>query len=89
MDVTRWYDYYIQRPGTGTRVRNAGGVKIIFSDSNTQCRGVQNYRRSGAVDAVRLAKDCYYAQQVMWDGWVDVEDVRTHTSSAIGIIRTA
>ena len=76
-DVTRWYDYYIQRPGTGTRV-NAGGVKIIFSDSNTQCRGVQNYRRSGAVDAVRLTKDCYYAQQVMWDGWVDVEHPHTY-----------
>ena len=76
-DVTRWYEYYVQRPGTGTRV-NAGGVKIIFSDSNTQCRGVQNYRRSGAVDALRLTKDCYYAQQVMWDGWVDIEHPHTY-----------
>src|SRR3989442_3973507 len=33
-DVTRWYDYWRERPGTGERV-NAGGVNIIFSDSNT------------------------------------------------------
>jgi len=71
-NVTRWHDdYYVQRPGTGKRV-NAGGVKIIYSDSNTQCRGVQNYRRSGAVDALRIPKDTYYAHQVMWDCWVDV-----------------
>ena len=71
-NVTRWHeDYYVQRPGTGTRV-NAGGVKIIYSDSNTQCRGVQNYRRSGAVDALRIPKDTYFAHQVMWDCWVDV-----------------
>ena len=71
-NVTRWHDdYYVQRPGTGTRV-NAGGVKIIYSDSNTQCRGVQNYRRSGATDALRIPKDTYFAHQVMWDCWVDV-----------------
>jgi len=70
-NVTRWFDYYIQRPGTGTRV-NAGGVKIIYSDSNTQCRGTQDYRRSGAVDAMRIPKDTYYVHQVMWDCWDDV-----------------
>jgi hypothetical protein len=74
-DVVRWHEYWSERPGTGTRV-NAGGVKIIFSDSNTHHRGVENYRRSGAVDALRLPKESYYAQQVMWDGWVDVEHPR-------------
>ncbi|KAF1951980.1 glycoside hydrolase family 2 sugar binding protein [Byssothecium circinans] len=76
-NVVRWYDYYEQRPGTGTRV-NAGGVNIIFSDSNTHHRGVENYRRSGEVDAVRLPKDGWYAHKVMWDGWVDVEKSATH-----------
>ncbi len=45
-NVTRWYDYWRERPGTGKRV-NAGGVNIIFSDSNTHHRGAENYRRSG------------------------------------------
>ena len=76
-NVVRWYDYWRERPGTGTRV-NAGGVNIIFSDSNTHHRGAENYRRSGEVDAVRLPKDGYFANQVMWDGWVDVEHPRTH-----------
>jgi beta-galactosidase len=72
-DVTRWYDYWRERPGTGARV-NAGGVNIIFSDSNTHHRGAENYRRSGEVDAARLPKDGYFAHQVMWDGWVDIEN---------------
>jgi len=70
-DVRRWYDYWRERPGTGDRV-NAGGVNIIFSDSNTHFRGEENYRRSGEVDAMRIPKDGYFANQVMWDGWVDV-----------------
>lgn len=70
--VARWFDYWLERPGTGKRV-NGGGVKIIFSDSNTHHRGTQNYRTSGVVDAMRLSKDTFYAQQVMWNGWVDVE----------------
>ncbi|MCR5840810.1 MAG: DUF4982 domain-containing protein [Bacteroidales bacterium] len=70
--VARWYDYYRERPGSGTRV-NSGGVKIIFSDSNTHFRGVENYRRSGNVDPLRIPKDTYFAHQVMWDGWVDIE----------------
>lgn len=70
--VQRWYDYWRERPGTGRRV-SSGGVKIIFSDSNTHFRGVENYRRSGNVDALRIPKDTYFAHQVMWDGWVDVE----------------
>jgi beta-galactosidase len=76
-DVRRWFEYYEQRPGTGERV-NAGGVNIIFSDSNTHFRGAENYRRSGEVDAMRLPKDGYFANQVMWDGWVDPERPRAH-----------
>ncbi|KAL4947933.1 beta-galactosidase [Aspergillus filifer] len=73
-DVERWFDYYEQRPGTGIRV-NAGGVNIIFSDSNTHYRGAENYRRSGEVDALRLPKDGWYAHRVMWDNWVDIENI--------------
>ena len=74
-NVVRWYDYWRERPGTGARV-SSGGVNIVFSDSNTHHRGAENYRRSGEVDAVRLPKDGYFAHQVMWDGWVDVERPR-------------
>ncbi|PLB46245.1 beta-galactosidase [Aspergillus steynii IBT 23096] len=76
-NVKRWYEYYAQRPGTGTRV-NAGGVNIVFSDSNTHYRGAENYRRSGEVDAMRLPKDGWYAHRVMWDNWVDVEKLSGH-----------
>src|SRR5205807_934154 len=48
------------------------------SDSNTHFRGADNFRRSGEVDAMRLPKDGYFAHQVMWDGWVDVERPRIH-----------
>ncbi len=71
--VRRWYDYYIERPGSGTRV-SSGGVKIIFSDTNTHFRGVENYRRSGVTDPLRIPKDSYFAHQVMWNGWVDIEE---------------
>lgn len=76
-NVVRWYDYWRERPGTGTRV-SSGGVNIIFSDSNTHYRGAENYRRSGEVDAMRIPKDGFFAHQVMWDGWVDVECPRAH-----------
>ncbi|KRA58497.1 beta-galactosidase [Caulobacter sp. Root655] len=76
-DVRRWFDYWRERPGGGDRV-SSGGVNIIFSDSNTHFRGDNNYRRSGEVDAMRLPKEGFYAHQVMWDGWVDVETPRTH-----------
>ncbi|HKX83362.1 MAG TPA: DUF4982 domain-containing protein, partial [Pyrinomonadaceae bacterium] len=76
-NVVRWFDYWEARPGTGRRV-SSGGVNIIFSDTNTHHRGAENYRRSGEVDAVRLPKDGFFAHQVMWDGWVDVERPRTH-----------
>ncbi|RYX86365.1 DUF4982 domain-containing protein [bacterium] len=76
-NIVRWYDYWRERPGTGTRV-NDGGVNIIFSDSNTHHRGESNYRTSGEVDAMRIPKDGFYAHQVMWDGWVDTEKPRAH-----------
>lgn len=76
-NVVRWFDYWEARPGTGKRV-SSGGVNIIFSDTNTHHRGAENYRRSGEVDAVRLPKDGFFAHQVMWDGWVEIEKPRTH-----------
>jgi hypothetical protein len=76
-DVIRWNDYFVQRPGTGKRV-SAGGLNIVFSDTNTHCRGEENYRRSGEVDAERIPKDAFYAHQVIWDGWVDVEKFHTY-----------
>jgi hypothetical protein len=76
-NVIRWYDYWEHRPGTGRRV-SSGGVNIIFSDTNTHYRGAENYRRSGEVDAMRLPKDGYFAHQVMWDGWVNIEQPRIH-----------
>lgn len=75
--VRRWYDYWRERPGTGTRV-SSGGAKIIFSDTNTHCRGEENYRRSGVTDAMRIPKDGFYAHQAMWDCWVDPENHHTY-----------
>ena len=75
--VERWYDYFIERPGTGTRV-NSGGVKIVFSDTNTHWRGESNYRTSGVTDAMRIPKDAFFAHQVMWDGWVTPENDKSY-----------
>ncbi|MCM4157254.1 sugar-binding domain-containing protein [Gramella sp. AN32] len=79
-DIIRWNDYFEARPGTGKRV-SSGGVNIIFSDSNTHHRGEGNYRGSGEVDPMRVPKDGFFAHQVMWDGWVDIEK---HSSHIIG-----
>ncbi|HWL16534.1 MAG TPA: DUF4982 domain-containing protein [Opitutus sp.] len=76
-NVVRWFDYWRERPGTGRRV-SAGGLNIVFSDTNTHYRGAENYRRSGEVDAMRIPKDGFFAHRVMWDGWVDVEHPRAH-----------
>lgn len=76
-DIARWFDYWHERSGTGTRV-SAGGVNIIFSESNTHHRGEENYRHSGEVDAMRIPKDGFYAHEVMWNGWVDVEKPGIH-----------
>jgi len=75
--VRRWYDYWRERPGTGRRV-SSGGTKIIFSDTNTHYRGEENYRRSGVTDPMRIEKDGFFAHQVMWNGWVDIEEHKTH-----------
>ena len=75
--VRRWYDYWLERPGTGTRV-SAGGVKIVFSDTNTHHRGESNYRTSGVTDAMRIPKDAFFVHQVMWNGWVEPERAQTH-----------
>lgn len=68
--VRRWYDYWAERPGSGTKV-NSGGVKIVFSDTQTHGRSADNYRVSGVVDPMRVPKDAFYAHKVMWNGWVD------------------
>jgi hypothetical protein len=96
--VRRWYDYWRERPGTGTRV-SSGGVKIVFSDTNTHHRGESNYRTSGVVDAMRIPKDAFYAHQVMWSGWVDDEQAKTyivghwnypvHTVKPVSVVSTA
>ena len=70
--IRRWNDYYIVRPGMGKRV-SSGGVKIVFSDTNTHGRSEMNYRTSGVVDAMRIEKDAFYANQVMWNSWVDIQ----------------
>ena len=75
--VRRWYDYWLERPGTGTRV-SSGGVKIIFSDTNTHHRGETHFRTSGATDAMRIPKDAFFAHQVMWNGWVEPEQPQTY-----------
>ena len=88
--VRRWYDYWVERPGTGTRV-SSGGVKIVFSDTNTHHRGESNYRTSGVTDAMRIPKDAFFAHQVMWTGWVDDEAPRTyiigHWNYPIGTVK--
>lgn len=71
-DVVRWHDYWLERPGTGKRI-SAGGLNIIFSDTNTHHRGEENYRCSGEVDAMRIAKDAFFAHQAIWDGWIGSE----------------
>lgn len=76
-DVTRWYDYWEARPGTGRRV-SAGGLNIIFSDSNTHRRGAENYRRSGEVDPMRIPKDAYFVDRVIWNGWVNIQKHGLH-----------
>ena len=75
--VRRWYDYWMERPGTGTRV-SSGGVKIVFSDTNTHHRGESNYRMSGVTDAMRIPKDAFFVHQVMWSGWVEPEATQTY-----------
>jgi beta-galactosidase len=76
-NVKRWNEFWKERPGTGKRV-SAGGVNIVFSETNTHHRGEENYRRSGEVDALRIKKQNFYANQIMWDGWVVPEKPGIH-----------
>ncbi|AHF15126.1 sugar-binding domain-containing protein [Niabella soli] len=76
-NVKRWYEFWRERPGTGKRV-SSGGVNIVWSETNTHHRGEENYRRSGEVDALRIKKQNFYANQVMWDGWVVPEKYSMH-----------
>jgi hypothetical protein len=76
-NVKRWFEFWNERPGTGKRV-SAGGVNIVWSETNTHHRGEENYRRSGEVDALRIKKENYYAHEVMWDGWVNPEKQHIH-----------
>lgn len=75
--VRQWYDYWVARPGTGKRV-SSGGTSIMFSESNTFTRSAFNYRTSGKTDAMRIPKDAFFAQKVMWDGWVDPDPGGIH-----------
>jgi hypothetical protein len=75
--VVRWYDFYKERPGSGRRV-NAGGLKNVFSDFNSNYGGLENNRFGGDVDAMRIKKDAWWAHSVMWDGWVDLEKIHSH-----------
>ncbi|MEO6229811.1 MAG: sugar-binding domain-containing protein [Ferruginibacter sp.] len=76
-NVKRWFEFWNERPGTGKRV-SSGGVNIVWSESNTHHRGEENYRRSGEVDALRIKKQNFYANQIMWDGWVNPEKQALH-----------
>lgn len=76
-NVKRWYEFWRERPGTGKRV-SSGGVNIIWSESNTHHRGEENFRRSGEVDAMRIKKQNFFSNQVMWDGWVVPEKQHLH-----------
>ena len=78
--VRRWYDFWRVRPGMGQRV-SSGGVKIIFSETNTHNRSEFNYRVSGVVDAMRTLKQGYRAHHVMWSGWVENTE---HESFIVG-----
>lgn len=75
--IRRWYDYWMVRPGMGKRI-SSGGVKIVFSDTNTHNRSEFLHRTSGVTDAMRIEKDGFFAHQVMWDGWVEIEKNRTY-----------
>ena len=88
--IRRWHDYYVVRPGMGRRV-SSGGVKIVFSDTNTHGRSEMNYRTSGVVDAMRIEKDAFFANQVMWNSWVDVEHKASyiigHWNYPLGVVK--
>ena len=76
-NAVRWAEFWDERPGTGKRV-SSGGVNIGWAEANSHHRGEENYRRSGEVDALRIKKQNFYADQVIWDGWVNPEKDHLH-----------
>ena len=70
--VARWYEYWLERPGSGTKV-NSGGAKIVFSDTQTHGRSADNYRVSGVVDPMRVPKDAFFARRGDTHGLCGVE----------------
>lgn len=72
-NVICWFDYWCECLGIGDCV-SLGGVKIIFLDMNIYYCGVENYCCSGVIDVMCIFKDFFYVYQVMWDGWVDIEN---------------
>jgi hypothetical protein len=76
-NARRWFEFWNERPGTGKRV-SSGGVNIGWAEANSHHRGEENYRRSGEVDALRIKKQNFYANQVIWDGWVNPEKHHIH-----------
>jgi beta-galactosidase len=76
-NAKRWFEFWNERPGTGKRV-SSGGVNIGWSEANSHHRGEENYRRSGEVDGLRIKKQNFYANQVIWDGWVNPEKHHIH-----------
>ncbi|HEX8356253.1 MAG TPA: DUF4982 domain-containing protein, partial [Segetibacter sp.] len=76
-NAKRWFEFWNERPGTGKRV-SSGGVNIGWAEANSHHRGEENYRRSGEVDGLRIKKQNFYANQVIWDGWVIPEKHHIH-----------
>jgi len=62
--VSGWYDFWSERPGTGRRV-NSGALKMNLSDSDKGVNG-------------GISDEAWWANYVMWDGWVDLENFHSH-----------
>lgn len=68
-----WFPRWNKRPGTGEEVV-AGGLNIVFSDSQSHARGEDTFRCSGAVDPMRIKKEGFHAHRVMWNGWLNPDN---------------
>jgi Beta-galactosidase/beta-glucuronidase len=67
MNVKKYNDRWSKRAGQGLASVMVGGAKIIFADSISHGRMTKTElaRVSGAVDAVRLPKETYFALQTV------------------------
>ncbi|MGB8450841.1 MAG: discoidin domain-containing protein [Anaerocolumna sp.] len=65
MNVKKYNDRWVKRGGQGLSSVMVGGAKIIFADSISHGRMINTEvaRVTGAVDAVRLPKETYYAMK--------------------------